>query len=271
MLVDAHTHIVAADRDAYPLSPAALPRSWYTESPCSAEGLLVEMDTAGVDRAVLVQPVGAYSFDNRYAVASASAHPGRFTAACCVDPYGGSPVETLRRWLDGANVGGVRFFALSKQRSWLSDPGTFGLWEQAAGSGAHVIVTILESQLDELAGVLGRFPGVAVSLDHCGFCDVARPEPLLELARFENLHLKVTTIVIDAAAAADGTARPFVGRLASAFGAERLMWGSDYCQTHDRPYRELVRDGIEAFADLGGAQQEACLGGTALRLWSFGL
>ena len=46
--------------------------------------------------------------------------------------------------------------------------------------------------------------------------------------------------------------------------------GSDYCQTHDRPYRELVRDGIEAFADLGGAQQEACLGGTALRFWSFG-
>ena len=261
---------MAADQDAFPLSPAALAGNWYTESPCSAEDLLAEMDGAGVDRAVLVQPVGAYSFDNRYAVAGASAHPDRFTAACCIDPYGESPAGELRRWLDHAGVGGVRFFALSDRRSWLGDPHTFGLWEQADASGAHVIVTIFESQLDELAGVLGRFAGVAVSLDHCGFCDVAQPEPLLALARFENLHLKVTTNVIDAAVAVAGTARPFVRRLTGAFGAERLMWGSDYSQTHDRSYGRLVRDGIEAFAGLGGAQQEACLGGTAARLWPFG-
>ena len=269
MLVDAHTHVVAADRNAFPLSPAALPGDWYTESPCSAEGLLAEMDNAGVDRAVLVQPVGAYSFDNRYAAAGASAHPDRFTAACCVDPYGESPAQELQRWLDHAGVGGVRFFALSRQRSWLSDPDTFGLWEQVGASAAHVIVTVFESQFDELAGVLGRFEDVAVSLDHCGFCDIARPERLAELARFENLHLKVTTNVIDAAVAAAGTARPFVSRLTGAFGAERLMWGSDYCQTHDRPYGDLVRAGIDAFAGLGGAQQDACLGGTALRLWPF--
>ena len=270
MLVDAHTHIVAADREAFPLSVAALPGDWYIEAPCSAEGLLAEMDAAGVDRAVLVQPVGAYSFDNRYAATSAAAHTDRFTAACCVDPYGESPAEELQRWLDHADVRGVRFFALSRQRSWLSDPATFGLWEQAAASGAHVIVTVFESQFDELAGVLRRFEDVAVSLDHCGFCDIARPEPLVELARFENLHLKVTTNVIDAAAAAEGTARPFVTRLAGAFGAERLMWGSDYCQTHDRTYPELVRDGMAAFGALPGRQQEACLGGTARRLWRLG-
>ena len=270
MLVDAHTHVVAADQDAFPLSPAALPGDWYTESPCSAEGLLAEMDTAGVGLAVLVQPVGAYSFDNRYAATSAARHADRFTAACCVDPYGQSPAEELQRWLGHRGVGGVRFFALSAGRSWLSDPNTFGLWEQAAASDAHVIVTVFESQFDELAGVLGRFRDVAVSLDHCGFCDIARPEPLEELARFENLHLKVTTNVIDAAAAAEGTARPFVTRLAGAFGAERLMWGSDFCQTHDRPYPELVRAGIEAFAALPARQQDACLGGTALRLWGLG-
>ena len=267
MLVDAHTHVVSSDLETYPLSPAGLGGSWYRQSPCSAEELLDEMDTAGVDRAVLVQPLGAYSFDNRYAAASASARPDRLAAACCVDPGGESPVRTLRDWLDRPGVAGVRFFALAEQRSWLSDPATFVLWEQAAASGAHVIVTVYESQFDELALVLGRFGGVAVSLDHCGFCDVSRPEPLLELARFENLNLKVTTNIIDAATAAEGTARRFVGRLAGAFGAERLMWGSDYCQTHDRSYAELVQTGIAAFADLGGALQDACLGGNARQLW----
>lgn len=267
MLVDAHTHIVSSDFETYPLSPAALGGSWYLQSPCSAEGLLNEMDAAGVGRAVLVQPLGAYSFDNRYAAASASAHPDRLTAACCVDPGGEAPARTLRDWLHRCGVGGVRFFALSEQRSWLSDPATFVLWEQAATGGAHVIVTVYESQFGELASVLGRFGDVAVSLDHCGFCDVRRLEPLLALARFENLNLKVTTNIIDAAASAEGTACGFVSRLAGAFGAERLMWGSDYCQTHDRSYGELVRTGIAAFGDLTGAQQDACLGGTAERLW----
>ena len=87
MLVDSHTHMVSADRDAFPLSPAALPGSWYLEAPCSVEDLLREMDAAGVDRAVFVQPMGAYSFDNRYAAAGAAAHPGRLAAACCVDPW----------------------------------------------------------------------------------------------------------------------------------------------------------------------------------------
>ena len=267
MLVDSHTHVVSADRDAFPLSPAALPGSWYLEAPCSAEDLLREMDATGIDRAVLVQPMGAYSFDNRYAAAGAAAHPGRFVTACCVDPYGESPAETLGRWLDHPNVGGVRFFALSRERSWLSDPDTFVLWEQAAASGAHIVLTVFENQTDEVASLLERFPDAAVSLDHCGFCDVARPEPLLTLARFENLHLKVTTNVIDSATAGEGTARRFVKRLVDAFGAERLMWGSDYSQTHDRPYAELVETGIEAFSGLRSAEQEAVLGGTALRLW----
>lgn len=267
MLADAHTHIVSSDHETYPLSPAGLGGSWYRQSPCSAEGLLAEMDAAGVHRAVLVQPLGAYSFDNRYAVDSASASPDRFTAACCVDPYAEFAAGTLRGWLDRPGVGGVRFFALSEQRSWLSDPATSVLWEQAAAAGAHVIVTVYESQLDELVAVLERFGDAVVSLDHCGFCDVARPERLLALARFENLHLKVTTNVIDAAVAVDGTARPFVRQLAGAFGADRLMWGSDYCQTHDRPYEALVRAGVEAFSGLSGAQQDACLGGTAQRLW----
>ena len=77
-------------------------------------------------------------------------------------------------------------------------------------------------------------------------------------------------VLVDAAVAVGGTAQPFVRRLVDAFGAERLVWGSDFCQTHDRPYEGLVRAGIDAFAGLRGAQQDACLGGTALRLWSLG-
>ena len=267
MLVDTHTHVVSDDPGSYPLSPSSLPGNWFLESPCSAEGLRREMDATGVDGAVLVQPVGAYSFDNRYAVDSAAALPNRFVSAVAIDLFGVQSAEVLTYWLAKPAVRGVRLFAISQDGTSLSDPALLPLWEQAASSSAHIIVTILQHQLDELAAVLESFTDAPVSLDHCGFCDVSNLEPLARLARFENLHLKVTTNVIDAAAAVEGTARPFVRKLVDAFGADRLVWGSDYCQTHDRPYSQLVRAGIEAFGGLSEAQQEACLGVTASRLW----
>ena len=268
MIVDTHTHVVASDEDAYPLSPRPLSGPWYREAPCSAERLIDEMDAAGVDRAVLVQPLGAYSFDNRYAADSAAAHPERFVSACCVDPDGEDPVAEMTRWVLEWGMHGARLFALAQPgASWLAEERTFPLWERAAELGAHVIVTIFGHQLPELRQVLERFPETQVSLDHCAFPEVACPEPLFAMADLPNLHLKVTTHLLDAAEKAEGEPAPFVTRLVDRFGSGRVMWGSDFCQTHDRPYAELVELGRRAFAGLEAEPREACLGGTALRLW----
>ena len=51
------------------------------------------------------------------------------------------------------------------------------------------------------------------------------------------------------------------------FGAERLVWGSDYPQTHDRSYAALVELGRDACAGLPAADRDRFLGGNALRLW----
>ena len=268
MIVDTHTHVVSPDRESYPLSPRPLSGAWYDESPCSAVELADLMTAAGVDRAVLVQAMGAYSFDNRYVADSAAARPDRFASACCVDPDAEDPVSELSHWLGERGMRGVRLFALAREgSSWLAEPRTFPLWECAAEHHAHVIVTIFSQQLPELRQVLERFPGIAVSLDHCAFPDVTAPEPLLALAEHRNLNLKVSTHVLDAAEKADGHPSSFVERLVAGFGAERIMWGSDFCQTQDRSYAELVKLAHRAFAGLGAEARSACLGGTALRLW----
>ena len=59
---------------------------WYREEPCSAERLLTLMDDAGVDRAVLVQPVSAYGFDNDYTADAAQSYATRYTSVACLDP-----------------------------------------------------------------------------------------------------------------------------------------------------------------------------------------
>lgn len=273
MIVDTHVHIVAPDEEAYPLSPRPLSGLWYREAPHSAEDLLGCMRGAGVDRAILVQPMGAYSFDNRYTADSAAAHPERFASACCVDVDEEDPVGALRYWVKERGMHGVRLFALSREpRSWLAEERTAPLWECAAELGAHVIVTILGHQLDELRSVLERYPDTPVSLDHCAFPNLggegfAQAEPLFALSELPNLNLKLTTHVLDAATETSGDPAPFVEALVARFGADRIMWGSDFCQIHDRPYAELVKLAHRAFATLGPKDREQCLAGTARRLW----
>lgn len=68
------------------------------------------------------------------------------------------------------------------------------------------------------------------------------------------------------AAPAD-TAPAFVAALAARVGAERLLWGSDFSHTFDRPYKSLVDLAGNTTAGLSAAGQEEVLAGTAGRLW----
>jgi len=273
VIVDTHVHVVSHDEERYPLSPRPLSGEWYRAAPHSAEDLIELMGRSGVDRAILVQPMGAYSFDNRYTADSASLHPDHFVSACSVDIDGADPVKTLRYWIDERGMHGVRLFALSREpRSWLADERARPLWDCARELSAHVIVTLLPHQLEELDAALAQHPGTPVSLDHCAFPSLggeafAEAEPLFRLADHARLHLKVTTHVLDAAEAAGVEPQRFIEALVSRFGSDRIMWGSDFCQTHDRPYGDLVDLARRAFGDLGPADRAACLGGTAARVW----
>jgi predicted TIM-barrel fold metal-dependent hydrolase len=58
-----------------------------------------------------------------------------------------------------------------------------------------------------------------------------------------------------------------VAELVARFGARRLMWGSDYSQTHDRPYAELAAHARHAASKLGDEDRAWLLGRTARAYW----
>jgi predicted TIM-barrel fold metal-dependent hydrolase len=58
-----------------------------------------------------------------------------------------------------------------------------------------------------------------------------------------------------------------LARLVAEFGAERIVWGSDFPQTHDRPYADLVALARDACANVQERDRDLVLGGTAVRLW----
>ena len=283
MIVDSHTHVVARDESRYPLTPYGLDQgvgterrqaAWFRDVPVAAEDLLARMDEAGVGAALLVQGVGAYSYDNAYAVDAVRVAPRRFASVVCVDPLAPGAPATLRTLVEERGARGVRLFTVTKpESSWLDEDAGIAVWEEARRLAIPVVVTILSRQIAKLASALRRFDDVPVALDHCGFPDLRGGPPyagaaaLAELAPFPNLRLKVTTHVLRLAEKDAAGAAALVEHLAATFGAARLAWGSDFSQTHDRSYADMVRLARSSCAGLGEADRARFLGGTALELW----
>jgi L-fuconolactonase len=283
VIVDSHTHVIAPDESRYPLAPLGLDQGvgaerkqavWFRDVPVSGEKLLALMDEAGVAAALLVQAMGAYSWDNRYVVDAARAEPRRLASVVAVDPREVDAAAELRRLVREGAARGVRLFTVtSPEATWLDEPAGFRMLAEAESLGIPVVVTILSRQIAKLERALRRFPGVAMALDHCGFPDLRGGPPyekaagLLGLAELPNLRLKVTTHVLRLAEKDAAGPAAWVDWLARHFGAERLLWGSDYSQTHDRGYAEMVDLAQRSCVGLSEADRMRFLGGTALELW----
>jgi L-fuconolactonase len=252
MIVDSHVHVATADVDRYPLRPTGVGSDWW-RSGADVESLTAGMDAAGVDRAVLVQAVGAYGFDCRYVLDSASER------LAVVDAVDLDETVDLR-----PGVAGTRLFGVSSPETpaWLTDGRAGAVWDAAAELGTTLVATLWERDVPLLRPLLERQPSVPVALDHCGFPEDPTRPVALDLAELPSLHLKVSTHVL--AHVEDPAA--FVALLAGRFGAERLAWGSDFPQTFGS-YEAMLALGRDASRHLGDADRDHFLGGTAHRLW----
>jgi predicted TIM-barrel fold metal-dependent hydrolase len=161
-------------------------------------------------------------------------------------------------------VQAVRAFGVGAEEAvWLTDGRGEALWQACEETATTVVATVWDRDLHHLRPLVEAHPGVPVAVDHCGFVDFAGDvAPLLDLADLPAVHVKVSSHVLrplpDPAAV--------VSLLAGAFGADRLVWGSDYPQT-EGSYGSMVELARRAAAGLDDAGQADFLGGTARRLW----
>ena len=260
--VDAHTHVVAPDRVQYPLNRVDHPGSdWVDLAPVSAAELVGLAAAAGVLRVVLVQPHGAYRDDNRY-VLDAAAASDRLAAVVIIDPLGRGPVAVLRDAIQ-RGAAGVRLFSVpTPVPPWLNSGVTAEVIHQATDAGMAVAVCCLPAEVPAVATLANRHPSTDFVLDHCGFL-APDHEALSPLADCPNVTLKVTAHVLETSADPAGA----VGAYAALVGEDRLIWGSDYAQIHDRPYASLVDLGRAAASALSERGQTKFLLETADRLF----
>ena len=264
MLVDTHVHVISPDLERFPLHPPGVNTGpWWETHPCSADLLQLLMADAGVDRAVLVQGVGAYGFDNEYTLSASLAEPQRFANVVCTDRRAEGASATLRDLLErGAR--GYRWFMVHDDAR-LEEPRA--LWDVLGTSRVPVVMTFLADRLEDFAAAVPALADVPLAVDHCAFADLSQgiPEALAALGAFPNVYLKVSTHALRSAGKG-GDAADAVAELAAGFDG-RLMWGSDFSQTHDVPYPDLAEEGRRAAAKLTNEHRDAYLAGSALTLW----
>lgn len=272
MSIDTHVHIVAPDQQRYPRKLAPNASDWVIDMP--GEAMLDLMREAGIERAMLVQAYSAYEFDNSYVADVALQYPERFVSVCIVDPTRPNAAEELTYWVKERGVRGLRLFpAAEREPRWLDDPLTFSLWERAEVLDIPVCVCLRFRQLARLRTVIERFPRVRVALDHLGtpHLDNGPPydnaAPLFDLAELQNVYLKFSSINLYAAASGKSTPQQFFRRLLDVFGAQRLMWGSNFPNTYDRSLKDQLALALTELSFVSEADRQWLFGGTARLLW----
>ncbi len=273
MIVDCHTHVVSTDLTRFPLHRQDHPGgSWVVDSPRTAEQLAAEMQDAGVDRAIAVQAHGAYGNDNSYALHAAETHPHLLASCPAIDAEPTDP-ETAARRLAKAGAAGVRLFSVpAPQDAWLDTEATATFVQACDGVGLAVTVCALPAEFEAVEKLANRCSGIPIGLDHCGLTYVdSETGPgtaqLWDLAQLPNVGVKLSTNVLDAAGDEHERA-DFVTELTNHFGPNRIQWGSDYPQTHDRPYEALLALAKQATSHLTREAQNAIMGETAKTFWN---
>ena len=260
-VLDAHLHVVDLETCVDDLTGNPNAR-WWEQLDSSPDAVVARAHAADVSGGVLVQAVGAHGFDNSLVVEAAQALGDDWRAMVAV----GSTVKDPLSVLDGSaaqGASGLRLFSIPDP--WLHSDVAVELVQRCRDSGVGPNVCCFAEELPAVARIAAAVPDCEIALDHCGFVSLGGEDwALADLAKYENLVVKLSTGVFDASALSP---RAAVGRLLDLFGAERIVWGSDHPQVHDRAYPELVRLVTDALGGLDATTQASILGETAARLW----
>lgn len=274
---DTHAHVIAPDLRRYPRNPIGGHASeWSQTRPVDADAMLKAMDAAGVARTVLVQASTCYGYDNSYVANAVIAHPDRFTGVASVDTLEDDAVTVLKYWLE-SGITGLRIFTTGsnmggKQLEILDDPRSFAVWDYAQEIDLPICLQMQAKAIPQVEMLAQRFPRVRILLDHLARPDLSDGPPyakaasLWALARFPNIHLKVSPHTFAAAKAGQATPPSFFRRLVDEFGAKRIFWGSNF-PAAEGSLAELLALARANFATLTADEQEWIFSKTALSLY----
>lgn len=252
MIFDAHCH--AWRRWPYDL---AVPDP---ETRGSAEALLWELDTNGVDRAAIVCArigggAGGDGFANQdnndYVVDFAAMHPDRITPIIDVDSvwrpehHTAGAAGRLAAEADRTGAIGFTHYVTPQNDGWLATSDAHEFFAVAAERGMIASLAVQAPWFDDLRVLAAKNPTMPILLHHMTHPQSqADLDSLLALADLPNVGVKISGLNY---AAKRHWEYPYpegqhlFRAIEGAFGAKRLYWGSDFPASRDElTYRQAI-------------------------------
>jgi L-fuconolactonase len=278
-VIDAHHHVwdlAVRDQDWITGEKMAPIRRTFT-----LDDLRPSVRAAGVDATVLVQTV-TVAAETPELLAVAAADPlvaGVVGWTDLTSPAVTDELATLAGAPGGGYLVSIRHQVQSEpDPDWLRRPDVIRGLRAVAAAGLCYDLVVRPHQLPAASYAAAAVPGLTVVLDHAGKPAIASGElgawaaALRELAARPNTVCKLSGLVTEAPAGVPPQAFALVADVVlSAFGAHRVMFGSDW------PVCLLASDyaGVMALArslvaGLSAAEQAAVFGETASRAYRIG-
>lgn len=161
---------------------------------------------------------------------------------------------------------------------WLLRPGLAPSLDAMARQGLVFDALVRPRHLSRLMMVADRHPDLTFVLDHLGKPDIASGgqeqwfADLARLAERRNVVCKLSGLATEARP--DWTVQdlgPYIDHALTCFGADRLLWGSDWpVVAMAGGYQRWRAASEQALAGLAPAEREAVFGGTAARVYLSG-
>ncbi|HIK88062.1 MAG TPA: amidohydrolase [Dehalococcoidia bacterium] len=242
------------------------------------ESLEFEMNQAGVDGAVLIQHGGTY--DNNYLFDEAGKRGDRFKVVVLVDPSDTDPLGTLEK-LAEQGAAGVR---IAPDETYNALSGVTDIWRKAGELG--LVVSSLGNakrfSADSFKKIIDDCPDTQIVIEHLAGVGMADPPYADYVSALECAQRPHTTIKVPGLG--EITRRPPIllpnfrfnnipplfEMAYDAFGADRMMWGSDYPPAAGREGYGNTLEGVRTHpAFSNGDDIDWVLGKTAARVWGF--
>ncbi|XP_061374392.1 uncharacterized protein LOC133316629 [Gastrolobium bilobum] len=236
-VMDSHLHVWASPEEAgkFPYSPGQEPSLQG-----NVDFLLQCMEEAGVDGALIVQPIN-YKFDHSYVTSVLKKYPTKFVGCCLANPADdGSGLKQFEHLVLKDGYRAVRFnpYLWPTGEKMTNEVGK-AIFRRAGELSVPVgfmCMKGLDLHISEIERLCTEFPSTVVLLDHLAFCKPPINDEeglvfsqLLNLSRFPQVYVKFSAFFrLSRVQFPFLDLSPLLSQVVSSFGANRVMWGSDF-------------------------------------------
>jgi L-fuconolactonase len=228
------------------------------------------MDGAGVDAAVLVQPLD--DFDNRYLQEALARYPGRFKAVGLVDLRAVDGPGRIAALIERGGMCGIRatadFLNMSRAVEALAEADGVLLTHLPSGISAHA---------EGLAAIAERFPRLRIFVPHLGWPKINRnatpwwKETFSMLSSYPQISVGISALhYYSETPPPHEDTWSWIEFVLKKFGPERCMCGSDFplLLEIDR-YQDYIAPLYSNAFGMSPGARDMVLGGAAIKFWGF--